>query len=193
MRATNAEGDSGWSSPPGSGRTNTLDNNAPVFNPSSVSRSIAENTAAGQNVGAAVTATDTDTGDTLSYALGGADAASFDIVGTTGQIRTKANVSYDHEAKSSYTVTVTASDNSNATAVADVTISITDVDEPPSAPATPTVAAVSGQHRQPVGQLGRPGQRRQAPPSPTTTCSTAGQLRGLDRWPAGRHDHVHDR
>ena len=118
-------------------------NNAPVFSSSNVSRSIAENTAAGQDVGAAVTATDADAGDNLTYTLGGADMASFDIVGTTGQIRTKTNVSYDFEAKSSYAVTVTASDGT-ATAVASVTIGITDVDEPPSAPATPSISAVSG-------------------------------------------------
>ena len=118
-------------------------NNAPVFSSSNVSRSIAENTAAGQNVGAAVTATDADAGDTLGYTLGGADAASFDFVESSGQIRTKTNVSYDFEAKSSYTVTVTASDGT-ATAVATVTIGVTDVDEPPSAPATPMVSAVSG-------------------------------------------------
>ena len=143
MRATNAEGDSGWSDPPGAGRTNTPTNNAPVFSSSNVSRSIAENTAAGQNVGTAVTATDADAGDTLGYTLGGADAASFDFVESSGQIRTKTNVSYDFEAKSSYTVTVTASDGTD-TAVATVTISVTDVDEPPSAPATPMVSAVSG-------------------------------------------------
>ena len=143
VRATNAEGDSGWSDPPGSGRTNTLTNNAPVFDPAMPEREIAENTAAGVNVGAPVTATDADAGDTLSYTLGGADVASFDFVETTGQIRTKAGVSYDHEAKSSYTVTVTASDGT-ATADASVTIGITDVDEPPSAPATPAVSAVSG-------------------------------------------------
>ena len=143
VRATNAEGDSGWSDPPGAGRTNTPTNNAPVFSSSNVSRSIAENTAAGQNVGTAVTATDADAGDTLGYTLGGADAASFDFVESSGQIRTKTNVSYDFEAKSSYTVTVTASDGTD-TAVATVTISVTDVDEPPSAPATPMVSAVSG-------------------------------------------------
>ena len=118
-------------------------NNAPVFSSSNVSRSIAENTAAGQNVGAAVTATDADAGDTLSYTLGGADVVSFDFVETTGQIRTKTNVSYDFEAKSSYTVTVTASDGTDS-AVASVSIGITDVDEPPSAPATPSISAVSG-------------------------------------------------
>ena len=143
VRATNAEGDSGWSDPPGAGRTNTPTNNAPVFSSSNVSRSIAENTAAGQNVGAAVTATDADAGDTLGYTLGGADAASFDFVESSGQIRTKSGVTYDFEAKSSYTVTVTASDGTD-TAVATVTISVTDVDEPPSAPATPMVSAVSG-------------------------------------------------
>ena len=143
VRATNAEGDSGWSDPPGAGRTNTPTNNAPVFSSSNVSRSIAENTAAGQNVGTAVTATDADAGDTLGYTLGGADAASFDFVESSGQIRTKSGVTYDFEAKSSYTVTVTASDGTD-TAVATVTISVTDVDEPPSAPATPMVSAVSG-------------------------------------------------
>ena len=108
-----------------------------------MSRSIAENTAAGQNVGAVVTAADADAGDTLGYTLGGADAASFDFVESSGQIRTKSGVTYDFEAKSSYTVTVTASDGT-ATAVATVTIGVTDVDEPPSAPATPMVSAVSG-------------------------------------------------
>ena len=143
VRAANAEGVSGWSTPPGSGRTNTLTNNAPVFSPAIVDRSIPENTAASQNVGDEVTATDDDAGDTLGYTLGGTDMASFDIVPTTGQIRTISGVSYDHEAKSSYTVTVTASDGT-ATAVANVTISITDEDEPPVTPATPTVTAVTG-------------------------------------------------
>ncbi len=123
-------------------------NNAPVFTPSDVSRSIAENPdVAGQNIGDPVTATDADAGDTLTYALGGDDAASFDIIPSSGQIRTQTNVSYsilDFEAKYTYKVTVTATDTSNATAVATVTISVTDVDEPPSAPATPAVSAVSG-------------------------------------------------
>ena len=143
VRATNAEGDSGWSDPPGSGRTNALTNILPVFSSSNVSRDIEENTAAGEDIGAAVAATDDDAGDTLSYTLGGTDAGSFDFVGTTGQIRTKSGVSYDFEAKSSYTVTVTVTDGT-ATAVANVTISVTDVDEPPDAPATPMVSAVSG-------------------------------------------------
>ena len=118
-------------------------NNAPVFNPSAVSRSFVENTAPGQNVGDPVTATDADTGDTLGYTLGGADAASFDIVETSGQIQTKTGVTYDHEAKASYAVTVAASDGTDS-ADATVTISVTDVNEPPAAPDAPAVAGISG-------------------------------------------------
>ena len=109
VRAANAEGDSGWSDPPGAGRTHPLTHIAPMFSSLSQTREIAENTAAGVNVGAAVTATDVNN-DTLSYTLGGADAASFDFDGTTGQISTKSGVSYDFETKDSYAVTVTASD-----------------------------------------------------------------------------------
>ena len=57
-------------------------NSAPVFSQTAQARSIAENTAAGVDIGAAVTAT--DAGDTLTYTLGGADMASFDIVAATG-------------------------------------------------------------------------------------------------------------
>ena len=67
----------------GTGRTG---NNPPAFSADTAARSVAENTAAGQNVGAALTATDADS-DTLTYTLEGADAASFDIVSGTGQIR----------------------------------------------------------------------------------------------------------
>ena len=62
----------------------TPTNNAPEF-PSSEDgmRSVAENTAAGENIGGPVAATDDDAGDTLTYTLGGADMASFDIDGAT--------------------------------------------------------------------------------------------------------------
>ena len=193
VRATNAEGDSGWSTPPGAGRTNAPANNAPVFNPSNVSRNIAENAAAGQDIGAAVTATDADAGDTITYTLGGTDMASFDFVASTGQIRTKSGITYDHEATPSYTVTVTATDSSNATAVADVTISVTDVDEPPDAPATPAVNAVSGSTTSAGRLLGCPGQRRQAGHRQLRRAVPRNRHHGLERRPAERHRHDHDR
>ena len=65
-------------------------NNRPVFSAATATRSVSEDAAAGANVGSPVSATDRDSGDTLSYTLGGADAASFTIVAATGQIRTRA-------------------------------------------------------------------------------------------------------
>ena len=78
-----------------------------------------------------VAATDDDNGDSLTYTLGGTDAASFDIDSKTGQLKTKAPL--DHEApKNTYTVTVTATDSAGVTASATVTITVTNVNEPPS-------------------------------------------------------------
>ena len=104
---------------------------------------MAENTAAGQNVGDALTATDADS-DTLTYTLEGADAASFDILSTSGQIQTKAGVTYNHEAQSTYTVMVKADDSNGGTDTVTVTITVTDVDEPPGQPAAPSVSATAG-------------------------------------------------
>ena len=106
-----------------SGTTNT----APVFTDGvSTTRSVAENTAANTNIGTAITATDADN-DTLTYTLGGTDAASFNIVNTTGQLQTKSAL--DYETKSSYTVTITVSDGNRGSDSITVTINVTDVNE----------------------------------------------------------------
>ena len=118
-------------------------NNPPAFSADTAARSVAENTAAGQNVGAALTATDADS-DTLTYTLEGTDAASFDIVSGSGQIRTRTGVTYNHEAKSTHTVVVKADDGNGGTDTIAVTITVTDVDEPPGRPAAPTVSATAG-------------------------------------------------
>ena len=106
-------------------------NEPPAFGQGPHTRNIAENTAPGQNIGSPVAATDDDNGDSLTYTLGGADAASFAIDALTGQLKTKAAL--DHEApKNTYTVTVTATDSADVTASATVTITVTNVNEPPS-------------------------------------------------------------
>ena len=121
-------------------------NAAPDF-PSSETgaRSVAENTAAGENVGDAVAADDDDTGDTLTYTLGGVDSEFFTLVSSSGQIQTKAPL--DHEAKSSYMVTVTATDPSRETDTITVTITVTDVDEPPLAPGIPAMVQSNSDER----------------------------------------------
>ena len=101
-------------------------NEPPEFSVETASRTIAENTEAGVAIGAPVTATDPDTGDTPAYTLGGTDANFFDIDASSGQLQTKAAL--DHETKSSYTVTVAASDGA-LTAAVDVTVTVTNIDE----------------------------------------------------------------
>ena len=118
-------------------------NTAPSFQSESATREVAENSAAGLDVGGPVTATDTD-GDTLTYTLEGTDAASFTIDASTGQIQTETGVTYDYESQLEYSVTVKADDGKGGTDTIAVAIDIIDVEEPPSAPAAPTVSAVSG-------------------------------------------------
>ena len=107
--------------------TDIVENRVPVFTEgNSATRSIAENTNSGVDIGTAVSATDEDN-DTLTYTLGGTDAASFAIVGTSGQLKTSASL--DYEDKTSYSVTITVSDGKGGTDSISVTITVTDVTE----------------------------------------------------------------
>ena len=118
-----------------------ITNNAPVFTDgTSTTRTIAENTASGQNIGTAIGATDADN-DTLTYTLGGTDSAFFSIVSASGQVQTKADL--DYETKSSYSVTVSVSDGNGGTGSITVTINITDVTEAPTTPQQPTAPVES--------------------------------------------------
>ena len=108
-------------------------------------RKVAENTEAGENIGAPVAAMDDDSDQRLTYTLEGAGAESFDIDWATGQLKTKAAL--DEETEASYTVTVKATDPADGSATVMVDITITDVDEPPvvtGLQAAVTFAEVSG-------------------------------------------------
>ena len=99
-------------------------NRPPEFDSATAAREVPENTEAGGNIGAPVTAADPDTGDTLTYTLGGADAGSFDIGRSTGQITVGAGTMLDYKARASYTVSVTAADPSGSSAAIVVTIAV---------------------------------------------------------------------
>ena len=115
-----------------------------------ISRSVTENTAPDRDIGPAVAFIEPD-GGALTYTLDGDDADSFDIVDSTGQLRTKTGL--DHESKSSYEVTVTVTNPSGVSAENTVDIGVTDINEAPSVsggtvfrfaendPATETVGA----------------------------------------------------
>ena len=96
----------------------------------STSRTVAENTAAGTEIGSAVSAGDTD-GDLRLYTLGGPDADMFSIDRKTGQIKTKAKLDYEAlpEDDKYHMVTVVATDPSGATDTIMVTINVTDVND----------------------------------------------------------------
>ena len=117
-------------------------NHAPQFDGDPPTYKIAENTAANQDVGEPVTATDPDNTenpntDTLTYSLQGQDASSFTIDSSTGQIKTKDAL--DHEAKGTYHVAVFVRDSKDIRGNSDtmddnsidVTINVTNVNEPP--------------------------------------------------------------
>ena len=135
VRATNDEGTGEWS-----------DSDDEITDGDGVTRSIAENSAAGTNVGAAVTTTANTNGYDLNHTLSGTDASKFSIAADSGQITVGTNTTLDYETKTSYSVTVTVKataaganaqsftldPNAPGDYVVPVTINVTDVNEPPS-------------------------------------------------------------
>ncbi len=108
--------------------TDVFENNAPVFvEGDSTERSIAENTPAGRNIGSPVVATDPDEEDTLTYSLGGTDAATFSIESATGQLKTRSTL--DYETKNAYVVFVSVSDGNGGIDIISIAIKVTDVFE----------------------------------------------------------------
>ena len=101
-------------------------NEAPVYASESVSLDIPENAAVNTNIGGPLSATDPE-GDSLTYTLGGTDAASFSIVSSSGQLQT--NTSLDYDTKDTYTVTVTATDSNSGNDSITVTINVVDIAE----------------------------------------------------------------
>ena len=147
VRATDAEGTGAWSS---SGEA--------ITQYTTQTRSIAENSAAGTNIGAAVDADSNPNGYTLSYSLGGTDASKFSISASTGQITVGTGTDLDYETKTSYSVTVTMaasggsstgtgntglSPNGTGDYIIPVTINITDVDETPKFPSDTTTRDIA--------------------------------------------------
>ena len=172
VRARNAEGASDWSNP-GIGSTNAPGaNNLPVFSDGiSATRSVSATASAGASIGQPVTATDADSGDTLTYSLEGRDAGLFDIDSTNGQLRTRSTLI----AGETYTVTVVASDGTDTSRIG-VSIEVTAA--PPNNPpvfsegaSTTRSVPVSAQAGTSVG---RPVTATDADPGSTLTYSIEG-------------------
>ena len=108
-------------------------NRPPMFESASMMREVKENTKADGTVGDPVKADDPDD-DALTYSIsGGADMGSFKIVPTSGQIQVKAGTKLDYEeGQRTYMVEVRADDPFGGSAMTMVTITVTDVNEPPT-------------------------------------------------------------
>ena len=113
-------------------------------------RELDENTGAGVNIGAAVAspAAPPAGSGTITYSLAGADAGSFEINTTTGQLRAKSGLDYDFEARSgnSYALTVVATDAGPDPEVVtniDVTIILRNVEEAGELAVAPAAAGVN--------------------------------------------------
>ena len=129
----------------------TSTNNPPQFTAGdSATRNLQENlgsttTTTSTAIGAAFTATDADSADTVSYRLEGADSNAFALDTATGLLKTKVGVNYNHEAKATRSVTITADDGNGGSDSITVTVNITDRNEKSQTPAAPTVRGVRGE------------------------------------------------
>ncbi|MCY3504793.1 MAG: cadherin domain-containing protein [Chloroflexi bacterium] len=148
-----------YTDPQGSGKSASAvtgqiaaSNNEPTFGVDGViTREVAENSGANVDVGAAVAASDDDTGDTLHYWLTGSDASSFTINSSTGQIKTKSGVSYNFENREFYDVSVNVRDNKDAAGnsntntddMVSVIVNVTDINETPAITTPQTAISVA--------------------------------------------------
>ena len=105
---------------------------APVFEDARANRALDENTLPGEKVGDPIAVVGLDS---LTYRLSGAQADSFAIDASTGQIRTREGVRYDYERKKTYLMYVVVMDQSDSDPDSIVVvITLNDVKEPPSLP-----------------------------------------------------------
>ena len=171
VRATNDDGDSGWSDS-GSGSTDA--NAAPAFNTPATFNAAENQTAVGT-----VTATDSDAGDSVTgYTIeGGADQSRFSIVAETGELTFTAAPNFeaptDGGGNNNYVVVVRATSGTGErvkTADQPIAVTVTNVDgEAPGVPDAPvvtpaSVTSVTVNWAAPAN----PGRRSRA-----TTCNTA--------------------
>ena len=115
----------------------------PAFTSAPYTFELAEDAAVDDEVGT-VSATDSDTDDTLTYSITeGNDDDHFAIDGSTGEITVEAGL--DYETTPSYVLTVEVDDGNDGTDRATVTVTVTDVaEDSPPAPENLSVSLAAG-------------------------------------------------
>ena len=127
--------------------TGSSANSASAFASAPTTHDIVENNAAGTSVGIPVTDNDPDS-DPLSYALESTNAASFEIVSTSGQTCITPDVTNDHVAKCNFAVRVEADDGAGTIPV---TMNVTDLEETASTHPASKLDDLSNPHRRGLG------------------------------------------
>ena len=110
-------------------------------------REVAENATAGTALGGPIRFDNPPVGiDAYSMSGPSADVNAFTIDRSTGQLRTKAGVTYDHDTKGTYRVVVTGSSTTDpkSRASVEVTIFVVADQDPPLAPGRPSVSRDTG-------------------------------------------------
>jgi VCBS repeat-containing protein len=125
-------------------------NEAPVLN--DATRTVAENSANATSVGAVLPFTDEDTGQSHTFSITAGNTGNVFAISNTGQITVAGPI--DYETTQLFTLTVQVTDNGTPTLsdTATVTVTITDVNEAPSAVAD-TYNALSGTSLHIVGGI----------------------------------------
>ena len=104
----------------------------------SATRTVPENADVGTAVGGPVTARDGDN-DRLEYWLSGTEVSTFEVDRWTGQLTTRTLL--DYEVQSEYLLQMRVRDGREGVNGINVTITVVDMDEPPSQPGAPEVSS----------------------------------------------------
>lgn len=113
-------------------------NDSPAFNSAPYTVTVPEN-----NVSATVytlSATDTDSSDTLEYFLSGVGSGDFSILSSTGLV--SLNSALDYERKSSYVFSVIVRDGNGGQATSSLTVTVSDENDSPDFIGTPYSASL---------------------------------------------------
>lgn len=103
-------------------------NDAPVFANAPYTVTVPENNASA--IVHTVSATDADSGNTLTYFLSGVGSGDFSILSSTGLV--SLNTALDYERKSSYILSVIVRDGNGGQATSSLTVTVSDENDSPS-------------------------------------------------------------
>ena len=139
VRAQNLVGNGDWSD--SAEATPMVQNTAPeIAGDDPLMLDVAENTTGNIYSFSALDAE----GDDIAWSLGGDDAISFVIDSDTGSLSLASSTMLDYESDTlSFALLVSANDGVGGADTVSVTVQVADVAEPPAAPNTPTVTALS--------------------------------------------------